>query len=189
MSRPQKTTNYLVKKRFHKIIIIICYMGNFTILLENNHIPSHHLNVQKNCVRICSMYFSEFTVSHNSCCIDSNSHGIEWHHTYWTNCWPLSITLNTSMTAYVKWHLVRQVTWQCFDFIIEQCTKQYSQNSLLPGGFAQLYIWMVLIIQFCGSMYITWTHPFPGISNWKYFVEMIKVSFTHPLMFPSQIHY
>ena len=117
--------------------------ANFTILLGNAHIPSHHLNAQKNCVRICSMYFTEFTESHYSCCTDFNSNGIERHHMYWTGCCPKSIILKISMAAEAK-RPVCQVTGQCFDFITAQYTELYSQNSLHPRGFAQLYICLVL---------------------------------------------
>lgn len=134
------------------------------------------------------MYYSEFTESHYSCCTDFNSNGIEWHHMYWTGCWPLSIILNISMAAEVK-RPACQVIGQCFGFTNAQCTKLYSQNRLHPGGFAQLYIWLVL------NKAILWLHvhdfdtPTSGIRVWKYFVEMLTFSLKHHLMLTSWIYY
>jgi hypothetical protein len=111
--------------------------------LENSHIPSHHLNVQKAVWEFVQCAFLNLPSLIILVALDFSSNGIEWHHTYWTGCWPLSIILDIYMAAEVKRRLVCQVTGQCFDFITAHYTKLYSQNSLHLGGFAQLYMCMV----------------------------------------------
>ena len=68
-------------------------------------------------------------------------------------------------------------------FWLHHCTTTSSLNSLHLGGFAQLYMCMVIIKQFCGCIYMNLTHSFPWISVWKYFVEILTFSLKLHLMF------
>jgi len=129
MSRTQRITNYLVLKKFDNINYYLC--GQFHYFVGKHPYSFSSLKCsKKNCVRICSMYFSEFTGSHYSCYTVFNSNGIEWYYMYCTGCWPLSIVMNICMPAEVKQRLACQVTGQYFDFINAQCKKPYSENSL-----------------------------------------------------------